>query len=95
MSLSVSPGEFWGVLLEERGYTVGKIKRQTPQAVKDAKRPGKLARTAERKALRRAAQEIQRQANVVRRHMGTATPWEAARALRAAGRRRSNYTLAS
>lgn len=51
-------------------------KKQTPQAVKDAQRPRKTARTAERKQARREAQEIQRQSNVVRRHMGVPTPWQ-------------------
>lgn len=62
---------------------MAKQKRQTSQAVKDAKRPANVARTAERKDARRQAQELRRQANVVRRHMGTLTPWESSRALRA------------
>lgn len=71
---------------------MGKIKNQTAQAVKDAQRPRNMARTAERKARRREAQEIQRQSNVVRRHMGTPTPWELARQIRALRRK---WTLAA
>lgn len=51
-------------------------KKQKPQALKDSQRPRNEARTAENKRKRVDAQEIQRQSNVVRRHMGVPTPWQ-------------------
>lgn len=79
---------------------MAKQKVQTSQAVKDAQRPRNEARTAENKRRRVEAQELQRQANVVRRHMGTPTPWEAQKAIRArrpkaTGAAQSDYVLAS
>lgn len=55
-----------------------KTKRAMSQAEKDSVLPRKRARTQERREARSAAQELRRQANVVRRHMGTPTPWEQA-----------------
>lgn len=64
------------------GLVVAKQKRQSSQAEKDAARARKAPRTTARKDARRDAQEIRRQTNVVRRHMGTLTPWQVSQAKR-------------
>lgn len=53
-----------------------KMKRAMSREVKDKNRPRNVARTTERHDRNREAQDIRRQANVVRRAMGVQTPWE-------------------
>lgn len=53
-----------------------KMRRAMQQGEKDKVRPGKVARTQARKDARREAQDLRRQANVVRRHMKALTPWQ-------------------
>lgn len=63
-----------------------KIKRAMSSDVKVKSRARKVPRTRDRKAGRRVAQEMAASLNRVRRAGGEATPWEVARAQRAARR---------
>lgn len=69
-----------------------KTKRAMSQGEKDTALMRKRARTQERKDARREAQELRRQANVVRERMGVPTAWQKSRQLRAFNRR---YVLAA
>lgn len=72
-----------------------KMKRAMSGQEKDGKRPGKVARSRARHDRNREGQELRRQANVVRRAMGAATPWEQACRARAARRFEARFELAS
>lgn len=67
-----------------KGLVVAKQKKQTSQAVKDAQKPGKVARTKARRDARRTVQEMAASLNRVLRSGGEATPWERAKAKRRA-----------
>lgn len=74
---------------------MAKQKKQSSQAEKDAARTRKVPRTEARKQARREAQEIQRQTNVVRRHMGVKTPWEVAKEARRFRKFAAKFDLAA
>ena len=53
-----------------------KMRRAMQLGEKDKVRPGKVARTQERKESRREMQEVRHRANEVLRSMGLPTAWE-------------------
>lgn len=63
---------------------MAKQKKQTSQAVKDAQRPGNVARTKARRDARKKVQEMAASLNRVLRSGGEATPWQRAKAKRRA-----------
>jgi hypothetical protein len=74
---------------------VAKLKKMMNGAEKAGKRPSAVARTEARKILNRAGQDQRARDNRYRRENGEATPWEIAKAKRAARPGRQGVQLAS